>query len=859
MTFTTMIFRYTSPRRWLSSLALHANGSSTSGSSLSSSNTRLSSGSSSYLLSLYETHRENLGNPKTISDSIRRYFKYKSNAPHLSPQSPHTASRMQNYDSESAHASEKSLSDTEDSFFEKLVPVKASALKNRIQTFSPKMPLTCPESPNTFLTRQACKLILAKSDANEAPTDKAVSKTIHSDASFEIPPEPESIGLSSSNDFDQDCNEFCNSALADSLQDDEGLRTPRRVSSDSSLSSLSSNEQKQNAIPKRMSIDIQFVVNPLLKRSHLTSQAEMCKSFDSFSTNTDELIARAQNFDQLQVLSDSSSQNSEFFEPSSNVSSINTDEILSEKSFEHSHVEPIESCITELVKQTEEKLQNPDTLAFQIHNEQELFKIRLAHSSHNFLSVFAGTMAQCIVNFAIVDAYQKLLKDKLLEEKTSVKNKSEINSDFICCNESALHRDQNFVSIVKNSLDSQPERILTDVLNNVLSKERDCKLKQKSEIFFPTSTTQYLTLGLSSNNKDTNAPNHSVSSSSKTVIRWLEKKGCYRTVFSVQFKDKDSEIRNPYDVSSSNQLENLRADLDESMTLDFNPLNFCLVECVVDDLIPITRSLSTGFIDRYDDSLKSERSPRIRASSFDSFFTLTCKPTSSNENLDKQFIAVPVVDRLKSPGGESGVFLSTSTVGHFLSEDDEATINNKNDQSDALAAVESISISSGTTDFSSSSTSDDCDIIQAELLEKSKISERPHFVSHKSRIDEINESVPRNMSVPFQLKPELTVFPEEEEDSDNKSLESFGATVDLESQYEDASSTTVAEAKLNGSPENSVVKTTKDSTKNETTNGQEATRKRKISIFKKPGSNTFDWYVGEDLVEQRRSKFYYTS
>ena len=782
-----------------------------------------------------------MGHPRTIPDSIRRYFKHKQATPFLSPLSTSQSLTKQTF--ESTDFSDKSLSDADEPKHSKAVPIP-NPPEPKFQTFSPKIPLICNSSPNTPSSRQASKLILANSNIDSFE-DQVFSSSNKSDSSFEVNSVWESLSLSDRSNADADYNEICNSVTSNPIQENKELQNPRRVSSESSLSSKS-DADKLDSISKPMSIDVHFIVNPLLKRSHLTSQTEMCKSFDSFSTNTDELIARAQNFKGLDILSNSSKPNSEIFDQSFN-SSVDTNELLSENSFVQDPDEKMEylegntECIEEK-RQISGLCQNNDNsnLIKQFNRQM----LRLAQ-------VFANTLAQCIIDFALLDAVRKL------HSKIEVTEPKRKFSEDLATFDDDNNRIVNFSAADLISFSNlQTEQILADVLNNVIVEkqtDRPSFEMQKTEFSFTTPTTQYLSLGGKQFDRK-NVTNYSVPSSSKTVIKWLEKKTCYRTVFSVQFKNR-------FEPEDASVFGDFREDFAGSMTLDFNPLNFRLVECVVDDLIPITRSFSTGFIDKRNESALLDRLPsRFRASSLDSFFTLTCKPTSSTASLNKQFSAVPV-DRLKCPFGESGVFLSSSTGERFSSED-EAPIRSRMKESENFSAFENVSISSGATDFSSSSTMDDCDIIQAELLEKSKISDRPHFVSHKSRIDEANESIPKSMSVPFELKPELMPFQEkeeEEEDDEEKSLESFNAGLECESHYEDAFSTTGAvETSLQDLPENSVANT--DSVKPEEADpiskDTQRNKNRKISSVGRKGAKSFDWYVGEDLVEQRRSELF---
>jgi len=854
-------------------MTLHANESSTSGSSLSSSTTRLSSGSSSYLLSLYETHREKLGHPRTIPDSIRRYFKYKHATPFSSfpstpqsiPSTPHALTKQRS--EESTGSIETSFSYADEIALKTTLPAndrsKLFTPDPKFQTLSPKIPLSCNSTPKTHFPRQTCKLILAKTvDGGTIAADaqdNVFREPIQSDSSFEISSDWESLSLSALSDVDTDYNELCNSVKASQLsQDTEELHTPRRVSSESSLSSEINVDNKTNFRSKPMSIDIHFVVNPLLKRTHLTSQTEMCKSFDSFSTNTDELIARAQSFKELNILTGSSRLNSEIYDQSSDVSSVDTSELLSEKSFESDPY--VNANANTLLDRLGENLRNSGLPVIQNENKADLIAL-FSQSMFEFIQVFANTLAQCIVDFAVLDAASMLIASNKIENfdinedlKPLQKAVDVVNFDF---DDEVNRTDIYSAADLVNFSDIQTEKILTEVLNNVFDERKESGSSltmQKTELFYTIPITQYISLDIKKEFDKLTVTNQSVSSSSKTVIRWLERKGCYRTVFSVQFKDNESAIWDPYENPRLDFKDDFREDFVGSKTLDFNPLNYRLVECVVDDLIPITRSFSTGFIDNCYDSALLDKPPRQRSASLDSFFTLTCKPVSSNASLDKQFIAVPV-NRLKSPAGESGVFLSSSTVERFSSEDDNSS--DKVEEFDKFYAFENISISSGATDFSSSSV-DDCDIIQAELLEKSKISDRPHFVSHKSRIDEMNESVPQNVSVPFELKPELVSLQEKDEEDDDKSLESFNAALENESHYEDAFSTTgAAETALQDLPENAAVNTISAAAEESALKDVQNNKTRKISIVGKKGAKSFDWYVGEDLVEQRRSKLWF--
>ena len=865
-----LLSRYTSPRRWLSSFTLHANESTTSGSSLSSSTTRLSTASSGYLLSLYETHREKLGHPRAVPDSIKRYFTYGQSTSSLPGRKTPILRHRKSF--ESIDSSEK-FTDDEDKKDKKLnltsslmaslkkpaldkLPSDNSETEPKYYSSSPELSLNFTSSDLTPSSRKVCRLNIASSEKSDVLRNRILSESMQSTSSSDLNSDWETISLSLFNDLDSETEENNISRDADITQDDSEQTSLESLVSSTEFDERISNDARSTASGKPMSINIQFIVNPNLKRARLSNQVETCKSYDSFSTSTDELIARAENFEVLELISNNSGSQVDHFNRLDNLSSYDTSDCMSGVSVDENF--PINSnydaprLLAERFDTICEKLLNSGL--FRSEDISEMLD-QIDQTNRDAIHVYAGTLAQCAITFALQD----------VEALLACKEESQANTDSLLqaevYNLENVTDDSNLPSSSMSNVigfaDLKAQNILTDAYENLYGFEQERPKSYTTEFSFSTCAARRLKLSESNKHYQNN---RCLPETGVTVIKWLERKRCYRTVFSVRFQDKSHFKQSNLDSLTHIDGPTTGAALalqrhDENNILVTQP-RIRSVECVVDDLILISRSLSTSLIDKHDDTLlNADASYLPRASSHDSFFTLTCQPLTNFANLDEQFIAVPV-KRRRNEERESGVFLSTSE--RMSSEDDDFPNPSRVALNDDLSTFENLSLSSDTTDFSSSSTMDNCDSFEAELLEKSKIFDRPHFVSHKSRIEEINDSIPQQASIPFELKPDLKPLTiNEEEEDELKSLGSFNANaIESESQYEeshyeDAAST--AEAKTKDTVDDST-ENTKTDEEDEDKLPEEYPRKKKISSLGRRETKSFDWYIGEDLLEQRRSK-----
>ena len=832
---------------------MHGLDSGTSGSSLSSSSNRLFSASSSYLSSLYESQRETLGQPKAIPDSIKRYLRYGSHT--SSPESRIQSLRERGL-LRSSSFRYKSRTDGDKPYFENL---KYRSLKREASNASIQSEIVTSK----FEPPRALLLSRSNSDAAYRYGRQVRKISIASENESSTTQPDSSCDSSSSVGLDSDW-ESINAAMCFESNSEQGrAQTPIRdfACKNGNAEATSPVYDEVESPSRPLSITVQSIVNPELNCSFCPEKSvteQDCISLSTVSNASDftEEFKRSSCGTTLSSKTSSHSINSESSFHSSNTKSSYdshepNNEMLSNSSLKHFSAQDYQHVFDKLKR----------SAVYQDAYTAELIRLLCWNARDGYIQVLAKTLADCIIRFALEDIKARKLaasivnvtpepecrKSRSPEVRRKEPKETVCNS---CCSQLQTNVD------LFTFAELEAKQIMSDVFEEVYQCELVLETKPfkfKSEFLLKTKNVpQKLKVKRSS---PSGKKIISVPTSCEKSVKWLEEKQCFQTLLTVEFAENKDRINqdSKIELNSKNLLFHSMHDR------DFDNSDSRLVECVVDDIIPVTRSFSTSFIETCNQPSNScfkTAGSLVRSYSLDSFFTLTCQITSDPMAFNKSFTAVPY-NRVKNSEGKSKFLSQLSTVERYPNEDDKQLLKGSNTGlNSSLDGFENLSISSGKSDFGSSSSLDDCDAIEAELLEQSKITDRPHFVSYRSRIEDKNDALPEKR-VPFELKPDMISPPLHEngeiDDSSQTSLDDENLNAETPEKNDPTSSisrfkTDFAEGKIEPP--------VGDDSRNqsETDPAPERAKTSDTPINGKKQSKTFDWYIGENAMEQRRSE-----
>ena len=792
-----------------------------------SSTSQLSTPPSSNILSLYESHREKLGYPPALPDSIKRFLRYPP-TPNFGLTGKFPLRHANSFNS--SHLKLESQRDDDDklignkldrattSRIKKLssstsLPLPANSTDDDLvsyQTSTPKLELSSSESCGTFLReRRPVKQNMASPSIARC---EQRSETFTSSCGTES--DWESISISKLSDYVGTKKEMSNLSQLDYNDNKQNFEILQ--------SSLVPKDETAKSNFKSLSISTQSCINPELKRSRNrklptnsdTSSTENCGKNDfrldpqACLTNKESLQEQSikTEIDAAVRLSDDSNNNgdNDFILMNQRISKTPSSlcKMLDGSGIDHDDVTKLISLIQA--------------------------------SQTQMLQVFANTLAKCVVGFALQDASK--FQAKKANKEFSIRNHADVSKaldlkEFQNCAkcESIIRKRIEIVCFAQ----CQTSEIISnayEILKNYTPK--DCRTTLfRSEITFNTREAQRLRLNDFSKVFE---KKKIFSNGPKTTVVWNEEKNSYQTLLTVELKENQELGKENGFASEVKSISRLIGQSSLRKTT-----NLPIVECVVEDIIPVNRSFSTGFNDGVDhfsaDSWPGlKNSPRlVRASSFDSYFTLTCEITDHGRTFEDGFFAVPIRD-IKTTETQS-TSLPPIRFEHLLSKSDICSTSEDSEKS--LDTFERSSISSIESDLASSLL-DECKNFEAELLQHQKFTDRPHFVSHKSRIDESQSAIEPVVSVPFELKPEQTSTSEER--SESSAFEPI--TDDDTSQYTEAMST------ISASADDAPAKTPEQESK--ASSAENADQVFDLSPKKK--HRPYDWYIGEEL-ERRRS------
>ncbi|CAK8676619.1 unnamed protein product [Clavelina lepadiformis] len=282
------------------------------------------------------------------------------------------------------------------------------------------------------------------------------------------------------------------------------------------------------------------------------------------------------------------------------------------------------------------------------------------------LKTFANTTAQTIVNYVLQESSSQLLKSSSESHITAAETGKQLNNiaQFSCtlcevilqdveasvrrlnaCDRCASEIFRKCVNIV-NFAETEAKRIISNALEMLQETDVSVRRDKLAGGIVDNAISSALLAVKIVDNKTTVANvtgSFDRTERSQTTVQWLEPQKYFRSVVSIQVKDVAKENQSSAicaqkeNGSRKNAIHEKYPKTQVSGEDQLTSKQF--IECTIEELIPVTRSFSTNFLDSPTEPVGRTL---MRSTSHDSFFTLVCKPMLDQEHDDNEFIVEPM-------------------------------------------------------------------------------------------------------------------------------------------------------------------------------------------------------------------------